>query len=243
MDKIMKMNSVKKLLFETQNALIRNYIKLKFLDKYEWQLERIGNEYSGYWYPANLLALNGTIWGVGLGLDSSFEKELLNRGYTVLGFEPEIRCYEVSCKQLKNPKSKIFNFGLWDKKGLFKYTGDNISIVDIFNKGEYRDSFLDIRSLWDVAQELSLELNERPRVLRMNIEGAEREILLRFIEEPLPFDVIIFQAEFLFHLSFKSIRNRIRAIKELERVLTEIRKSGWKLVGLNRNQITLVKDR
>lgn len=130
-------------------------------------------------------------------------------------------------------------FGI--KYGLFKYTGENISIVDIFNKGDYQDAYLDIRSLWDVARELSLDSNEYPRVLRMNIEGAEREILLRFVEEPLPFDVIIFQAEFLFHLPFKSFRNRIRAIKELERVLEAFKKSGWKVVGLNKNQFTIVK--
>ena len=234
--------SIKIWLFETQNTLIRTVIRRRFLDKLEWQLDRIGNTYSGYWYPTNLLDFKGTIWGVGLGLDSSFEEELLKRGYTVLGFEPEPRCFEVSCQQLKSPKSRIFNFGLWDKKGLFKYTGDNISIVDIFDKGDYRNSYLDIRSLWDVAQELSLESNEYPRVLRMNIEGAEREILLRFVEEPLPFDVIIFQAEFLFHLPFKSVRNRFRAINELNRVLGLIKNSGWKVAGLNRNQITLVKE-
>ena len=169
------MNSVKIWLFETQNTVIRNCIKLKFLDKSDWHLERIRNEYSGCWYPTNLLDLNGTIWGVGLGLGSSFEVELLNRGYTVLGCEPETRCFEVSCQQLRYHKSRLFNFGLQDKKGLFKYTGYNISIVVILNKGKYRDSFLDIRSLWDVARELSLDLNEYPRVFRMNIEGAERD--------------------------------------------------------------------
>lgn len=227
--------------FETQNALIRSFFCIRFLDKPECRLERIGNEYSGYWYPANLLDFKGTIWGVGLGLDSSFEEELLERGYSVFGFEPEATCFEVSCQQLKSPKSRIFDFGLWDKKGLFNYTGDNISIVDIFDKGDYRDPLLDIRSLWDVTQELSLDSNEYPRVLRMNIEGAEREILLRLVEEPLPFDVIIFQAEFLFHLPFKSFKKRVKAIRELNRVLEANKKSGWKMVGLNKNQITLVK--
>ena len=75
----------------------------------------------------------------------------------------------------------------------------------------------------------------------MNIEGAEREILLRLVEEPLPFDVIIFQAEFLFHLPFKSFKKRVKAIRELNRVLQANKKSGWKMVGLNKNQITLVK--
>jgi hypothetical protein len=74
----------------------------------------------------------------------------------------------------------------------------------------------------------------------MNIEGAEREILLKLIIDPLPFDVIIFQAEFLFHLPFKSFRNRVRAIKELNKVLDVMKKSGWTVVGINRNQITLV---
>lgn len=230
-------------LFESQNAIVRNLIKLRYLKTAGWELDRIGNEYSGYWFPTRYLNSEGTIWGIGLGLDSSFEVEMLQKGYKVLGFEPEDRCFEVSCTQLASPDSTIFKFGLWDKSGQFKYTGDNISIVDIFNKGDYRDSFLEIRSLWEVAEELSLNTNDHPRVLRMNIEGAEREILLRLIDEPLPFDVLIFQAEFLFHLPFKSYKNRIKAFMELERILKEGERANWQLVGINRNQFTLVKTK
>ncbi len=231
------------LLFEFQNAVLRNLIQLKFLEKSGWELERIGNEYSGYWFPTKYLTSKGTIWGIGLGLDSSFELEMLKKGYKVFGFEPEERCFEVSYVQLSSPNSTIFKFGLWDKSGQFKYTGDNISIVDIFNKGDYHDSFLEIRSLWEVATELSLNTNDYPRVLRMNIEGAEKEILLRLIDEPLQFDVIIFQAEFLFHLPFKSTRKRIKAFVELAKILKDGNRTGWKLVGINRNQFTLVKTK
>lgn len=239
----MNTTKIKIWLFEFQNAGIRFLIQRKFLAKSEWEFERIGNEYSGYWFPTKYLDSKGTIWGIGLGLDSSFEVEMLRKGYKVLGFEPEKRCYEVSRQQLSSQNSTIFNFGLWDRNGQFKYTGDNISIVDIFNKGDYRDSYLDIRSLWEVAEELNLSSEKFPRVLRMNIEGAEREILLKLIDEPLSFDVIIFQAEFLFHLPFKSFRSRVKAINELKRILSEGEKNGWKMVAINRNQITLVQTR
>jgi FkbM family methyltransferase len=239
--KIRLITKLKSSLFEIQNSVFRFFLKLEFLRRRRTEFEFLGNSYSGYWFPTHLLDSMGTIWGVGLGKDSSFERELLQRGYSFFGFEPESNCYDISRKQFKGTEAVIENYGLWDKSGEFNYTGENISIVNIFGLQEQSKEKLAIRSLWEIAEEKSLSENHSPRVLKLNIEGAEREILLRFLEEPLDFDVIIFQAEFLFHVGFKKIFRKIKAWTELRFILRRLHFHKWEVLNLTRHQITLIR--
>lgn len=236
----MKKEILKQKLFEYQNQIFQKYIHRKNRNFKEFIF--IGNSYSGYWFPAHLLASEGTIWGVGLGRDSSFELEMMKLGFKFIGFEPESRCYEASLSQFKDTDAIIENYGLWDKSGSYKYTGENISIVDIFNHQVFSDVTLEIKSLWDVASEKNLEDMQKPRVLKMNIEGAEREILLRLVREPLAFDILIFQAEFVFHRSFFDLIGKTKSAIELKRTLTKLQDEGWIIIGFTRHQITLSKN-
>jgi hypothetical protein len=43
----------------------------------------------------------------------------------------------------------------------------------------------------------------------MNIEGAEREILMALVVKPLNFEIVMFQAEFLTHLGFFKVIKKI----------------------------------
>jgi|694.fasta_scaffold88012_2 FkbM family methyltransferase len=237
----MNIKKVKSKIFEIQNSIFRMLLKTEFVQHDTKEFVFLGNSYSGYWFPANMLDKKGTIWGVGLGRDSSFERELLQRGYSFFGFEPESNCYDISRKQFKGTEAVIENYGLWDKSGEFNYTGENISIVNIFGLQEQSKEKLVIRSLWEIAEEKSLSKNHSPRVLKLNIEGAEREILLRFLEEPLDFDVIIFQAEFLFHVGFKKIFRKIKAWNELRFILQRLHSHKWEVLNLTRHQITLIR--
>jgi hypothetical protein len=234
---------LKTTVFEFQNELFRKVLKLAFAHKKKYEMVRIGNDYSGYWFPYEILPLKGTIWGVGLGHDSTFEKDMSEKGWDILGFEPEYKCFQSSLAQLKSTNVVLYPFGLWDKKGQFGYTGDNISIVDVFQKGDFHPTKLDIRSLWDVSKDLNLSNQKQPRVLRMNIEGAEKEILRRMTLEILEFELIIFQAEFLFHLPFKFQMQRLKALVELLSILRVLGKLGWNSMDVKRHQITLVKSR
>jgi FkbM family methyltransferase len=228
-------------LVEIQNNFYRKLLAREFLSEIEIEHQFIGNSYSGYHFPKKLIESKGTIWGVGLGRDSSFELELIRQGYAFFGFEPEVSCYKVSQNQFRGTAAILENYGLWDKAGSYSYTGENISIVNIFGLTQESAEKLDIRSLWDIALEKNLRNNLRPRILKLNIEGAEREILLRFINDPLDFEVITFQAEFLFHLGFKRIRNKQKAYKELQSILRSLQKMDWEICHLSRNQITLIK--
>lgn len=230
-------------LVEIQNNIYREILAREFLPVNQIEHRFIGNNYSGYHFPKVLIESKGTIWGVGLGRDSSFEFELIRQGYTFFGFEPEADCYQVSQSQFNGTEAILENYGLWDRNGSYSYTGENISIVNIFRLTQESEEKLDIRSLWDIALEKNLENNLKPRILKLNIEGAEREILLRFINDPLDFEVIIFQAEFLFHLGFKRIREKQKAYRELQLALRSFLLIDWEICHFSRNQITIIKKR
>ena len=77
--------------------------------------------------------------------------------------------------------------------------------------------------------------------MKLNIEGAEKEILLKLVTEPLEFEAIIFQAEFLFHISFKRFREKWKSHKELQKIFYGFHNLGWIVEDISRHQITLVK--
>ena len=235
-------SKLKSILFELQNEIYRKMTKNKFLGKKSKQFIFLGNNYSGYWFPKSFLLKKGTIWGVGLGHDSSFELELVKEGYAFFGFEPQRDCYNISKNQFIGTTAVIENYGLWDKSGSFRYTGANISIVNIFNLEEISNEELEIRSLWEVATEKKLDQNKSPKILKLNIEGAEKEILLKLVRDPLEFEMIIFQAEFLFHIGFKRFREKWKSYKELQNILVGFQKIGWVVEDVSRHQITLIKD-
>ena len=236
----MSIKKVKSKIFEMQNSIFRVLLKIEFVQHGKKEFVFLGNSYSGYWFPTNMLDKKGTVWGVGLGRDSSFEKDLLQRGYKFFGFEPEMDCYMISRGQFDEFLATIENYGLWDKSGEFHYTGENISIVNIFGLEDQSSEKLVIRSLWDVAEEKDLESNQAPRILKLNIEGAEREILMKLLREPLDFELIIFQAEFLFHIGFKKVIRKINAYQELRTILKGMQFLGWEIANLSRHQITLI---
>ena len=234
--------AIKQKIFELQNSIFRNILKSKFPPRQRIEMQFLGNRYSGYWFPEIFLHSKGSVWGVGLGHDSSFERKLVEFGYDFCGFEPEFDCYRASSKEFRGLPVVLENYGLWDKSGHFKYTGENISIVNIFKLKESSENYLEIRSLWEVATEKKIKDYSTPRVLKLNIEGAEREILLRMVAEPLEFEILIFQAEFLFHVGIRRIVEKISAFKDLQRILQGLTIQGWEVVDFSRHQITIIKS-
>ncbi len=204
-------------------------------------MQFLGNYYSGYWFPENLINSSGTIWGVGLGFDSSFERELETRGFKIFGFEPDSRASAHAVTEFMGTNSEIFPWGLWDRNGNFESFGSSISIVDIFDKRIGNHDSLEIRDIYETATSLELDQQSKPRVLKLNIEGAEREILLGLVSNPLDFEVIIFQAEFLLHLGFFKFLKKYRATRQLRKILQGLASHGYDLKHIGRNQFTLVK--
>ena len=217
---------------------MRSVITFNFCSN-KLQFKYIGNSYSGYWFPEHLLNSRGTIYGIGLGLDSSFEQELVKKGYKFFGFEPEKESYLKSKQQFSDSKTEIYNFGIGTSDSYLYSRGSNYSIAKTYGHLPINKLLFQIRSLWSVCESLKLLESNEPRVLKMNIEGAEKEILEKFITNPLPFQIVMFQAEFLFHLRFYQFYRRSYEFNNLWNILKNFEKIGYKTVNISKNQITL----
>jgi FkbM family methyltransferase len=239
----MKYEDLKGRLFRIQNDLLIYLATKGIVSNSNIPVIFIGNNYSGYWYPADLVSSQGTLWGVGLGMSSSFEVEMGAQGYKIYGFEPDKRFFEIAQDEFVGIDSEIFPYGLWDKEGRFDSFGNNISLVNIFDNSESNHDSLEIREIHHVANELNLVNQQSPRVLKMNIEGAERDILQSLIERPLPFEVLLFQAEFLLHLRFFKISKKFRATLELRKLLQGLLLADYQLIHVQTNQFTLISVR
>jgi hypothetical protein len=231
-------NSTKIFLYNLLNNFLRKIIQLRFKTG-NTRMSFIGNHYSGYWFPNDLLKKAGSVYGAGLGNDSSFEFELSKIGYSFLGFEPEKSAYLKSKSHFSDSSSLVFNFGLSNISGNFVSRGDNFSIAETYSHKPITNQIFKIRSLWEIAKELELSNSKKPRILKMNIEGAEKEILQQLIVDPLPFEIIIFQAEFLFHLRFFQFNRRFRSFIEIWKILKRFKQLGWNTIHISKNQITL----
>ena len=236
----MRLARIKGIAFRLQNEIIIFMATFGLVSSNRPTMAFIGNKYSGYWFPKNLIHASGTVWGVGLGMDSSFEVELGKGGYTVVGFEPDSVCIAHARVEFESINSEIHAFGLWDKNGVFESFGSSISLVNIFDNSIGNRDSLQIQDIHEVASLLKLNEQKSPLVLKMNIEGAEREILLRIVDFPLPFEVIMFQAEFLLHLGFFKIFKKLYAMRELRLIIKGLISNDYLLVHSFRNQFTLV---
>jgi FkbM family methyltransferase len=239
----MRYEDLKGRLFRIQNDFLIHLATKGIISNSNTPVIFIGNDYSGYWYPSDLVSLRGTLWGVGLGMNSSFETEMGSQGYKIFGFEPDRRFFEIAQAEFDGINSTVFPYGLWDKEGSFNSFGNSISLVNIFNNSKSNRDSLEIRDIHQIADQLDLKNQKFPRVLKMNIEGAEREILRKLIERPLPFDVLLFQAEFLLHLSFLKLVKKFRATLELRQILRDLRLAGYQLIHVQTNQFTLLSDK
>ena len=237
----MSWQNVKKSLFRFQNWILIKFATRNLASNSLAVMSFLGNNYSGYWFPEKLVHSKGTIWGVGLGFDSSFERELEAQGFQILGFEPDLKSFSHAINEFEGTNAKIFPWGLWDKDGSFESFGSSISIVNIFDSRDGNHDSLEIRDIYESASSLDLRNQSKPRVLKLNIEGAEREILLSLIYKPLDFEVIIFQAEFLLHLGFLHFGKKIRAALELRKILQGLILIDYRFIHYKKNQFTLIK--
>ncbi len=236
----MGIENLKGKIFRLENDLLIMLATRGLLSTFDSPMKFVGNSYSGYWFPESLMNSEGTIWGVGLGMDSSFELELGKQGWRVFGFEPDMRCFQQAENEFREINAELLPYGLWDKSGVFESFGESISLVNIFDNLSGNQDSLQIRDIREVSDSMQLDKQQVPRILKMNIEGAEREILLGMVLYPLPFEVVMFQAEFLLHLGFFRIFKKIRAARELRSILKGLISKDFRLIHCYRNQFTLI---
>lgn len=170
-----------------------------------------GNSYGGFYINPELLSKNSIIYSFGIGKDVSFDKACIkNHGCRVFGFDPTPK----SIKYIQDyPPSKLFsffNYGISEKtSGIVpfflptnpKATSGSLLNTEVVNSNNTIN--VTMKTFKDITSELK---HKHIDVLKMDIEGAEYDVLANILTSEVTIDQILVEFhDRLFNLeTFKS---------------------------------------
>lgn len=189
-----------------QNYIVQSLLLYR-LDRRSEENIRLGTLYGGWWVPSNVLQ-QGKDWlfiSCGLGHDVSFDLELLNRGFHVIGIESEKEFVD----QILSQDIPTGRFSLIHAR------------VGTESSTEYN-----LRRLMNLAEENSVRLKVG---LKMDIEGAEIGILEEFLGSAELPEILMFELDYLSLVPFVDIYSRYQRVKVSRRLLLNLRRLGYHL--------------
>lgn len=202
-------------------------------------LSRLGTEYGGWWVPREL-----DLWpspkvlvSAGLGFDVTFDKEMLERNFFVIGLDPLKECCDHAARELGSPPSlEILNQGISTFTGKqFFYeprishhdSWSTINAQEVINPKSIEFNVVSMSDLWTTHEVLD---SARFKYLKMDIEGAELAILEKNLSEVLCFDFIAIEMDFLSLLPFRATKKRINRVARARRILEQFEVKGFSLI-------------
>ena len=194
-------------------------------------LVRLGTEYGGYVLPQDLPQADWVCYSGGIGEDASFEFELIARyGCTVVGFDPTPRSIEyMRTVGSETPEFRFLPVGLWsfDTEQHF-YAPHNPAHVShsITGHGQTREYFTArCRSVPSLMAELG---HERIDLLKLDIEGAEYEVLESVLDANVGIKILLVE----FH--------RTGSLGQMTSMVDRIQSAGYRPVHRDRTDLTFV---
>ena len=232
--------SFKNYLVMLLNGVTVKIATLGFRKKALIDLTRLGTEYGGWWVPKNELAnmnQKRVLISAGLGQDVSFDKAMLEHGFDLFGLDPLAASISFATNELANFSNKhILQVGLWVESGKIEFFSpknphhDSWSITNSqTSPKEKSETFLAI----SIAHLYSSYPRLREYdyvVLKMDIEGAEVPILLNLDFTDFRFNFLAIEIDYISMIPFRNLRERMRKIMKVRKMLHKIKNSGFELV-------------
>lgn len=159
-------------------------------------LVHIGSDYGGRFVPDTVLSEESICYCGGVGADVSFDLGLIERyGCTVQAFDPTPRASALaSATAAREPRFRFHQYGLWgDDRELELFAPPGAEDpVEVENwSARPRDDGLRLeaqaRSLSSLMRELG---HERIDLLKLDVEGAEYEVLDSALREGIEMSVV-----------------------------------------------------
>ena len=204
------------------------------------KLVRLGSDYGGWWIPSALISntqLERIAISAGLGFDVSFDQKLLEAGFDVIGLDPLADCVAYANSNLRDFKGfTSIEKGLWKTTGIQSFfppknlNHDSWSATNIQNSSELMTKIFAVISLVDLFDLYPKLKNCDCRILKMDIEGAELDVMKSVARFEYKFDFVAIEIDFLSLIPFINFGQRIRMIKEARAALRNFHSSGYQLV-------------
>ena len=164
--------------------------------------ERHGSEYGGWWICPRGLGPDSVVYSIGIGTDISFDVSVIEaHGVTVHGFDPTPGSIAyLQTQQLPNGY-KWHPLGLAGHDGVARFLPPvnpaHISHTLLGpSETDARAIDVEVRRLSTVMRELGHEAID---VLKMDIEGAEYDVLDEIVERRLPIRQILVEFHHRYH--------------------------------------------
>ena len=149
-------------------------------------LIHLGTAYGGYSVPASLLDASSICYSGGVGEDTSFDVELIDRfGCTVFAFDPTPRAIKhAEAVARMNRHFRFLPVGLWstDTEVKFYVPSNDEHVSHSITNLQRTSSYIvvPVRSLRSVMRELG---HTRIDLFKLDIEGAEHEVLRAMLDD------------------------------------------------------------
>ena len=189
----------------------------------------LGKQGADWTINTDAINKDSIVYCFGVGQDISFDLELIKRyGVKVNAFDPSPGSINWITTQATPAGFAFYPYGLGARNGQveFGFTGktNKSSATILSDVSDVNDSFTaEIKTLKNIMTELG---HSRIDVLKMDIEGAEYEVIENILEEKIPVQQLLVE----FHHRFRNV-----GIKPTRRAVKLLKKAGYKIFHISAN--------
>ena len=231
----------RKQLVKWQNFLLIKLVVWGFKTKRRTlPLVRLGTDYGGWWIPDQILSDSSktrVLISAGLGFDVSFDEALLQAGFEVIGLDPLEESVNYASESLKNYRNfTCINLGLWSITGSQNFFPPKNRLHDAWSATNVQNANISSSRRFDVISlqkifEIFPQLNEADyRAIKMDIEGAETELIPSIVRFEGKFNFLAIEMDFLSLIPFVSLLKRIKMAMLARNLLNQLDQRGYHLV-------------
>ena len=200
---------------------IKYFLQGRILKKPDLNLQSkwFGNQYGGFFVCIENLNKNSIVYSLGIGTDVSFDEGIIKEfNCKVYGYDPTPKSIKWVYNNVKEKKFKMHEFGISNKTEKLSFylpkNKDHVSgsLKKLKTINLHNSIMLDFRSIKDVMNQNS---HSYINLLKMDIEGAEYDILEHILNEKINIDQIV--VEFHPHLLKKGKKKTLSMIQKLNK--------------------------
>ena len=203
-------------------------------------LVRLGSSYGGWWVPQSILKrsdISRVAISAGLGFDVTFDRALLESGFSVIGLDPLHECITYANAELEPyPNFHSIAKGLWRFSGIETFfppkiqTHDSWSTSNIHNSPSVDAKTFDVISIEDLYKNFTKLKTAQYRLLKMDVEGSEVELIKVICASRYQVDFLAVEMDCLSLIPFLNVSSRLAMIKVARSLMRLLKTSGYKLV-------------